>query len=116
MSVFNKVASLQYKTTTGGLPAWVYLFVFIGILLYTKFGYTYQDPETGETKNMGWILSTFVALIVTVFFAFGEWIRQGMFKARKKLFKNQGFSDPAGAAYQAQRMDNLSSQISAIKQ
>lgn len=116
MSVFNKFASLQYKTITGGLPAWVYLFVFAGLLLYTKFGYTYQDPESGETKQLGWAMSTVVAVIVTLIIAFGEWIRQGMFKARTKLFKNQGFSDPAGAAYQAQRMDNISSQISAIKQ
>lgn len=116
MGFFNKVASLQFKSTTGGLPALMYLFVFVGLLLYTKFGYSYQDPKSGETKKLDWVMSTVVAVIVTLIFAVVEFIRQGMFKARTKLFKNQGFSDPVGAAYQAQRMDTISNQISAIKQ
>lgn len=116
MTIFNTAANLQYKSTVGGLPSWIFVPFFVFLLLFIKFGATYEDTETGEKKQFSWIMATVVSLIITMVVMIGNWIRGGMFQARKRLFKKEGFTNAAGAAYQAQRMDNISSQISAIKQ
>ena len=115
MSIFNTMANLQYKSTVGGLPTWVFLLTFIVLLLYLKFGATYNDSETGKPKKYGWVLAAIVALFSTMGLMIADWFRKNMFKARTNLYRREGFANSKGAAYQTQRMNNLSYQISALK-
>ena len=116
MSVFNNVAKLQYESTVGGLPGWVFLLLFIGTLLYCKFTQTYNDFETGEEKKMGWTLSTVIALLVTFIVFVSDWFRKGMFGARTKLYKNQGMNNSTAkaTAMQTQQFSDLSSKINGL--
>jgi len=115
MSIFNTAANLQYESTVGGLPGWVFMLTFIVMLLYLKFGATYNDFETGEPKRYGWVLASIVALFTTLGMMIADWFRKSMFKARTNLYRREGFANAKGAAYQAQRMNNISDQISALK-
>ena len=116
MSIFNKVANLEYKGTTGGLPGWVFLILFLIVLIITKNG-TYKDPETGEERKMNWTFATVGALVFTIIAFVGDKIRQGMFKARTGLYKRQGMNNSTAkaTAFQTQEFKNIGAKINGIK-
>lgn len=113
MSIFNNIANLEYKSTTGGLPVWVFFLAFIIFTLVAKFN-KYAD-ESGEEKQPGWGMALLAGFFISFVLFLGDRFRKAMFGARTNLYKREGFSDPRGAAFQTQKMDNLSSQISGLR-
>jgi hypothetical protein len=113
MSIFNKIANLQYKSTTGGLPMWVFFVAFIVFTLVAKFN-KYKD-DSGDEKQMGWGMALLAGFFISLVLFLGDRFRKAMFGARTRLYKREGFSDPRGNAFQTQEMSNLSAQISGLR-
>ncbi len=116
MGIFNTVANLEYKGTTGGLPMWVFLVMFFVVLFITKAS-TYEDFETGKKRKMGWFMAILIALGSTIMAFVGDKIRQGMFKARTGLYKRQGMNNSTAkvTAFQTQEFKNIGAKINGIK-
>lgn len=113
MSIFNNIANLQYKSAIGGLPMWVFFVAFIFFTLVAKFS-KYTD-ETGKEKQPGWGLALLAGFFISLILFLGDRFRKAMFGARTRLYNREGFSDPRGAAFQNQRMSDLSAQISGLR-
>ena len=92
---------------------WVFFLAFIIFTLVAKFS-KYTD-ETGKEKQPGWGLAVLAGFFISLVLFLGDRFRKAMFGARTRLYKREGFSDPTGAAFQTQKMENLSTQISGLR-